>query len=99
MLQIQQIHGIDDKRAVGRILACRVAELLYWLDGVFKQMAFPSFHFLRGPVAIYPSYGNNAVESGIFGNIFQIRMGYVFGIYENGNTLECFRHERLHGLT
>jgi hypothetical protein len=51
---MQQVHGVDDHRAVGRVLADGVAELLHGLDRVVQQHALPARQVRRGPVAVDP---------------------------------------------
>lgn len=59
--RVEQVHGIDDERRVGGILACGVAELLHWLDCHFVQHFFPAFEVRRGPVAVGPLYACCAI--------------------------------------
>ena len=51
---IQQVHGIDDHRAVGRVLARSVAELLDRLDGMLQQHLLPLIQIGLRPVAVDP---------------------------------------------
>jgi hypothetical protein len=50
--RVQQLHRVDDERAVGRVLAARVLELLHGPDGEFREMLFPGRELGRGPVAV-----------------------------------------------
>jgi len=47
----QQIHGVDNHRRVGGVLAPGVGELLDRLDRLGEQLVFPAFQVRAGPVA------------------------------------------------
>jgi len=49
---IEQVHRIDDHRAVGGVLAHGVAELLHRLDGVMQEHFLPLAEVRRGPVPV-----------------------------------------------
>src|SRR5690606_2177610 len=49
---VQQIHGVDDHGAVGRVLAAGVGELLDRLQRVLQQAGLPFPQSRRGPVAV-----------------------------------------------
>jgi len=48
---MQQIHCIDDERAVTGILTDGITELLDWLDCVFEQNCAPTMQVRRREVA------------------------------------------------
>ena len=61
---VEDVHGIDDQRAVRRIFADGVAKLLDGLDGVVVQHVFPAFHLRGGPVAVNAAHSNQPVFAG-----------------------------------
>ena len=54
---MEQVHGVDDKGAVGSVLAHGVAELLDGLHGEGVEELLPAGHLGRGPVPVDSSGG------------------------------------------
>ena len=52
---VQEIHGVDDQRDVGRVLAFRVGELLVREHGEVLEFLVPATQLLVGEVAVDPS--------------------------------------------
>jgi hypothetical protein len=49
---MQQVHGIDDQRDVGRILSGRIGKLLLRDDGVSGQLIRPALRAGIGEIAV-----------------------------------------------
>ncbi len=49
---IEQVHGVDDHCAIGRVLAGRIGELLDRLNRMFEQAFLPALQVGAGPVAV-----------------------------------------------
>src|SRR3970282_979706 len=52
---MEDVHRVDDHRAVGCILPRYVGELLLRLEGVLLEDRFPLTQLSRGPVPRYPT--------------------------------------------
>jgi hypothetical protein len=50
-LRVQQVHGVDDRGGIRRVLAHRVCELLDRLDRLFEQLVFPLLQVGASPSA------------------------------------------------
>ncbi|MNN05854.1 hypothetical protein D3C81_1186270 [compost metagenome] len=59
--RVEQVHCVDDHRAVRGVLAHGVAELLDRLDRVRQQSLLPSGQVGLGPVAVDALHGGHAV--------------------------------------
>ena len=49
---VQQVHGVNDERAVRGVLSFRVPELLLGLDGKGVKRGLPAGHLRRRPVTV-----------------------------------------------
>jgi len=62
LLRIQQIHRINDQRAVGGIFPDGISKLLNRLDRLLQENVFPSPLIWRGPIAVdAPDTGNTVL--------------------------------------
>ncbi len=58
---VEQVHRVDDQRAIGGVLAGRVAELLDGLHRVRQQLRLPLGQLRRRPVAVGAAHARRAV--------------------------------------
>ena len=93
MFLVQKVHGIDDQRRVGGILAHRVAVLLNRLNGVVEQLLFPRVQRCGGPIAV-DALVNQVAQAGSFlkddAGIFA---GDVLGVDQDGDFHFTFHVE------
>ncbi|MNQ46790.1 hypothetical protein D3C85_606160 [compost metagenome] len=84
---VEQVHGVDDQRAVGGVLAPGVGELLDRLDGVVEQHLLPAAQLRAGPVAIDALDAGHAVFGDLFEQAFDDGGRRIVGVDQNGQML------------
>jgi hypothetical protein len=61
---MEDIHGVNDHRTVGRFLADRLAKLLNGLEGMVIEYLLPGVHVNGGPIPINPPDRDLTVTAG-----------------------------------
>ena len=83
---IEQVHGVDDQRRVGGVLATRVGELLNRLDRMAEQMLLPADEVRCRPVAVRPLDGGRSVLGDLLEQLGGQAGGRVVGVDQYGES-------------
>ncbi|MNZ89696.1 hypothetical protein D3C78_1086310 [compost metagenome] len=84
---VEQVHGVDDQRAVGGVLAAGVGELLHRLDRVVQQHLLPLAEVRLGPVAVDALDAGDAVLGDFLEEAFDDGRWCVVGVDQHGEVL------------
>ena len=82
--RIQDIHGIDDHRRIGRVLTVRVAVLLHRDDRIIQQATLPAREARTRPVAVDALVRRGAGVGDFLQNDLDVLLGDVVGIDKDG---------------
>jgi hypothetical protein len=85
-LGVQEVHRVDDQRAVRRVLARGVRELLDWLDSVALQHLLPGGAGRRREIAVDALHGRLAEASDLGQQTVDHGGLRVVGIDEDGKA-------------
>ena len=85
--RVQQVHGVDHHRHVGRVLAAGVGELLDRPDRPGVQALLPAHQVLAFPVAIGAAHVGDAVPRDFGEDHLDLRRRGVVGVDQQGDAL------------
>ncbi len=87
---MQDVHCVNDHRAVGGVLADGVAELLDGLEGVEVQRVFPRVHAVRRPIPVDAADGDLSVPTRLHQHLREQGRLRVVAVNEDGDLIaEC----------
>jgi hypothetical protein len=89
---VQQIHCVDDERAVTGILTDCITELLDGLDRMFEQHCAPAMQVCCREVAIYALDTGDAERRDLGENVADHGSGRIVGIDEDREAQSIVRH-------
>ena len=80
---MQDIHRVDDHRAVGGVLAYGISELLNGLEGMIIQRFLPRVHIIGCPIPIDAADGHLSVAARLYEHLREQGRLSVVTVYED----------------
>jgi hypothetical protein len=84
---MQDVHSIDDHRAVGHVLSHGIAELLNRLKGMEVQDFLPGVHIAGGPVSVDTPDSDLSMAAHLHQHLRQYGRLGVIAIDQDGDLL------------